>query len=127
MKLDINCVRDVLLEIEEFPLGYQPLDSFKKSIQKHGELNVLYTLYKLHEAKYINAEIGLDEGGFPHCMAVYNMTFQGHEFLNSVRSPGVWEQLSEAASEGGTACLKVVGDIAIDIAKEALKAKFGLK
>lgn len=127
MKLDINCVRDILLELEEFPMGHQPFDAFKQSIQKHGSDNVLYTLYKLDEAEYINSEIYLDESGFPHCIAVYNMTFKGHEFLNSVRSPGIWDQLSGAASEGGTACLKVIGDIAIEIAKEALKAKFGLR
>lgn len=127
MKLEIECVRDTMLELEAFPLGCISLRSFTKSIEKHGEMNVIYTLAKLKEGGYIKAEIYMAESGEYFCGAIYDITFKGHEFLNSVRSASVWEQLSGAASEGGTACLKVIGDIAIDIAKEALKAKFGLR
>lgn len=127
LKLDIDCVRDVMLELEEFPMGYQLLSAFKKSIEKHGEDNVVYTLSKLDEAKFINAEIGIDESGYPHCMAVYNLTFQGHEFLNSIRSPGVWEQLQGAAREGSVESIKAIGSIALSLLEEMLKKKLGLQ
>lgn len=127
MKLDIDCVRDVMLELEGFPMGYQQLSAFEKSIKKHGEDNVLYALSKLDEAKYINAEIGIDESGYPHCMAVYNLTFQGHEFLNSIRTPSVWKLLQGAACEGGTGSLKAIGNIGLHLLEETLKKKLGIQ
>lgn len=126
MKLDVNCVRDVLLEFEEFPMGSHPFSAFKKSIAKYGSDNVLYTLYKLREAKFIHADIEADESGFPHCEAVYCIAYRGHEFLDSIRPSGIWDQISSAAGEGGTACLRVVSDIAVEIAKELLRKQFGL-
>lgn len=126
MKLDVECVRDVMLELETFSMGCHYFHEFTNSTQKHGHDNVLYTLSKLDEARYINAEIALDEEGYPHCMAVYNLTFSGHEFLNSIRAPSIWKQIQGAAREGGTECLKVVGNIGITLLEEAAKKKLGL-
>lgn len=126
MKLDLNCVRDVLIELEEFPIGSYSNESFKKSIAEHGSENVLYALVKLSEAKYINAEYIRTMDGRPHIGGIFDLTFAGHEFLNSVRSPSVWERLKESTVDGGTACLKVVGDIAVEILKEIAKQKLHL-
>ena len=54
MKLNIDCVRDVLLEFETFPIGCYFVESFKKSIEHYDQETVLYVLVKLTEADYIN-------------------------------------------------------------------------
>lgn len=85
MKLNIDCVRDVLLEFEEFPMGNYNVSSFAKTVGKYGHENTLYTLAKLYEANYINGDIAADEGGYYHCLVIYDITFQGHEFLSTIR------------------------------------------
>lgn len=126
MKLNTDCVRDVLLELESFPIGQYTLKSFCKTVSKHGEETTYYTLTKLAEGKYINAEYAQTMDGRIHLAVVYDLTFAGHEFLSTVRAPGIWEMLKDAASDGGTACIHLIGEIAADILKEQIKRKLGL-
>lgn len=126
MKLNTDCVRDVLLELESFPLGQYSVNSFVNTVSKYGLETTHYTLTKLAEAKYINAEYLQTMDGRIHLASVYDLTFAGHEFLSSVRSPGIWERLKDAASDGGTACVQVIGEIAVEILKEQIKQKIGL-
>lgn len=127
MKLKIECVKNVLEELEGLPIGAHTLASFSKSIEKHGPEDVLYTLVKLSEAEYINAKFLRTMDGRPHLGSIFDLTFAGHEFLNSIRTPGVWERIKGAAGDGGTACLKAIGDVAMEMLKENLKSQLSLK
>lgn len=127
MKLKIECVKDVLEELEDLPIGAHNLAKLPKSIQKHGTDDVVYTVLKLFEANYISGTHTRTLDGRPHIGAIYDITFQGHEFLNSIRSPDVWERLKEAAVDGAGACVKAVGEIALEIAKDAALKKIGLR
>lgn len=126
MKLDIECIRDVLLELEELPVDCYTVNEFSSSIAKHGEDNVEYTLAKLNEAGYINADIRLHPNGQYDCYGIYCMTFVGHEFLASIKHPNVWEQLKKATTTGGSAGIKLIGEIAVDLGKAMLSKKLGL-
>ncbi len=127
MKLDIDCVRDVLLEFETFPFGCYTAFSFEKSISNYGVDNVEYTLAKLKEAGYINAETLMRPDGHPEFLGIYDITYAGHNFLSTIREPSVWEKLKGAVLNGGTASVKVVGDIALELAKLAVSKKLGLQ
>lgn len=127
MKLDIDCVRDVLLELEALPLDCHIVDSFRDSIAKHGVSNVEYTLAKLNDAGYINADIRLFPNGQYEYYGIYCMTFAGHEFLATVKQPSAWEQLKNASLSGGSASIKLIGDVALELAKIAISKKLGLQ
>lgn len=127
MKLKIECVKDVLEELEDLPIGAHTLANLSKSIQKHGPEAVLYTVLKLLEANYINGIHTRTLDGRPHIGAIYDITFHGHEFLNSISSPGIWERIKDAAEDGGTACLKAIGDVAMEMLKEKLRSEASLK
>lgn len=126
MKLDAECVRSVLLELEEKPLGVYLPDDLSESFSKYGMENVEYAILKLNEAGYIRAGISETLSGDYEIFGILDITFNGHEFLNSIRSPSVWERLKDSTLDGGTACLKVVGDIAVEILKEIAKEKLHL-
>ena len=126
MKLDLGCVRSVLLELESFPIGYYQVSSFKDSVSMYGQENVLYTIVKLCEAGYINAKFARTLDGRPHIDSVFDMTFSGHEFLADIKPQSNWEKLSSALKSGGSASLKVVANVAIDLGTEVLKSKLGL-
>lgn len=126
MKLDIDCVRDILIELESFPIGYYTISSFQKSIGIYGTERVLYTLVKLTEAGYINAKYNRTLDGRPHIEAVFDITFSGHEFLSDIKPKNNWEKISSAIKQGGGASLKVAANVAIDLGTEILKSKLGL-
>lgn len=127
MTLNIDCIRDILLELETLEIGcYRPVD-FVKSIEKHGKENVLYTLFKLAEAGFINStEFYRSMDGTPHIDFIYDMTFDGHEFLADLKPQSNWEKISTVFKQGGSASIKTVGNIAVALGTEALKIRLGL-
>lgn len=128
MKLNIDCVRDVLIELEAFPMGVYPVSSFKNSISKYGEENVVYSLFKLHEAKYVsvNADCGMTQDGIPHIGAVYDITFQGHEFLSNIKPQSNWQKLSGAFKQIGGASFEAISSAALGLAVDAIKTTLNL-
>lgn len=120
MKLDIDCVRDVLLDLETFPIGCYTLHDLKVSVGKHGANNVLYTLSKLKEAGYINAEIACWESGTIDCYGVYNMTFSGHQFLETIRANKVWVKTQGILNQIGSHSFDLVKQVASAILSQLL-------
>lgn len=120
MKLDIDCVRDVLLDLETFPIGCYTLYDFKDSLDKHGINNVLYTLSKLKEAGYINAEISCWESGSIDCYGVYNMTFTGHQFLETIRANKVWTKTQGILNQIGSHSFDLVKQVATAVLSQFL-------
>lgn len=126
MKLDIDCVRDVMLELESFPMGSYNVENFSKSIQTHSREKVIYALAKLCEGNYIKAHIDMVESGHYYCGPIYGLSLSGHEFLESIREPSVWQKLSGAVINGSTGSFKIIADIAIELLKKAAFSKLGL-
>lgn len=86
MKLNLDCVRDVLIEFEDFPIAHTIfVSSFHNSLEKYGEDEVLYSLLKLSEAGYIEAPFYRTCDGKPHFEAIIDITFYGHEFLADIK------------------------------------------
>ena len=119
MKLDIDCVRDVLLEFEELPLGcYTPYD-FPKAVGKYGIQNTEYTLAKLDEAKYINAEIMQLPNGTLEFLGIYSITYPGHQFLENIRQNKVWTKTKAIAGKVGSGSFSLISQIASSVLSEA--------
>lgn len=127
MKLKIECVKDVMEELESLPIGAHALADLPQSIQKHGPEDVLYTIVKLSEANYINCIHSRRTDGYLHIDSIYDLTFSGHEFLNTIRDPSVWDRIRGVAGDAGSACLKALGDIALELLKENLKARLSVR
>lgn len=117
----MNCVRDILLELEDLPVACHTSYDFPKSIEKHGIDTVEYALAKLQEGDYINADISLRQDGRYDFLGIYNMTFAGHQFLETIRSPKVWSKLTSALPKIGSASFSLISSIATEILTEAIK------
>ncbi len=127
MKLNIDCVRDVLLELESFPMGSCSIESFENSISKYGRDDVTYTLMKLIEARYINAKYQRSITGDIRFMDFYDMTFQGHEFLEKIRSDTVWNQkLKPVFTAIGSMSLEAISSVANSAITSLVLTKLGL-
>lgn len=107
MKLDMDCVRDILMECEGLPLGCHTPYSFQTSIARHGEDEVCYTLAKLGEGNYINASISRLPGGQYDFYGIYDMTFAGHQFLENIMDDKVWHKAKGVLKKAGSSSFNV--------------------
>ena len=113
MKLNPDCVRDVLLYLEE-NLGYTDYigalqhkeiqictipDYFSTTYSKE---DVNYSIEKLYEAHFISLiNIASDRDGYIVNAYVNDITYVGHEFLNNIRPKNVWDATKDGASKLG--------------------------
>jgi hypothetical protein len=59
-------------------------------------------------------------------VVVSGLSWQGCEFLDTVRSPEVWRQTKEAAGKIGGVSISIFADIAKATAKTVIKEHLGL-
>jgi hypothetical protein len=122
MKRDLDLIRDILLDIEnwsnEQPLWLSSLEYEGKTKQEIG-----YQLELLKDFDYIQANIIKNSQGIGYEDAsIVRMKMAGHEYLDAVRSPEVWKKTKTTLEKvGGGAALAVVKDIATRIAIEIIK------
>ena len=122
MKLDVECIRDILLETESFEMGCYAIDSYQKQVQAHGEDAVVYTIAKLHEAGYVEADIGMDEGGFYHLTCVYCMRYSGHQLLDRIRDEKHWSVTKKILAAVKDYSLSAISSVSEGVTAAAINA-----
>jgi len=123
MKLNHECVRDLLLTIEEeVPFnGLLRLDRLEQfsTLSNYSHEEILYCLSKLHEAKFIHAkEIRFLEG--LKDIYVQELTWDGHAFLDNIRDPKVWKKVKEKASFLKSVSISMLGELGSNVVKKSL-------
>lgn len=103
MKLNYDCVRELLLTLEENlvmddSLSYPSLN-LKQVCEKMPDFSradIAYASTKLWEAKYIEAKpIGADS---KIITIVYScITYEGHQYLDSIRDSKLWSTVKKNA------------------------------
>lgn len=128
MKLDIECVRDILITLEQQPTFVQmSTHEFASLLPQYPINQIIYTCWRLYEGKYINLFLYYPPTqSTPVIRAIGDMTFEGHEFLADIKPKNNWERLSAAFKKGGSASFKAIANVAIDLGTDALKTKLGL-
>lgn len=139
MRLNYDCVRDVLLKLEELLLiKYDnKSDSFSfnriniKQIyesfpdKKYSMEDILYTVKNLSEAGFISAPALYGCGNLTTCF-VTDITYNGNEFINKVRPDTVWEKIKKALRKVGSVSLPIISEIASSLASAGLAAMLNL-
>lgn len=114
MKLDQDCVRQLLLAMEEH-LGVKDevfLPRFHESyLSEYSFDEVLYTSIRLHEANLIEAK-PIKFEGFIQDFALKGITYEGHEFLQNIRDPKIWKKTKKSVSKLSSVSLKVLLSVA---------------
>lgn len=105
LKLNYDCVRDVLLTIENIAelddnLLFKPICFYDitSNLSQYEEKEIYYTILKLSEAEYIKTEWADKKQENFSFFFVFDITFKGHEYLNSIRSPKVWNSIKNGAA-----------------------------
>lgn len=126
MKLKPDCIRDVLLYLEsELEIDLKE-SNFKTItlpiIQKHFEFvyseeDVWYTIYNLKEIGFITGKINNAGTHKMYFCEIENITWNGHQFLNTIRPTSIWEATKSGASKLGIMSVSALSMIASEITK----------
>jgi len=120
MKRDLELVRKLLFALETKP---HPKAVKTLEIDGYDDLTVRHHLTLLAQAKLIDYEPELTKTGRIIYVIAFNPSWQGYEFLDSVRSDAVWAKVKAQASEKGAA---IPFDVLKSLALEAIKKVVGL-
>jgi Hypothetical protein (DUF2513) len=127
MKRDLDLIRDILLDVENWNIP-QPLTLGSLEYEGKTKQEIGYQLELLEDAGYIDARIIKGPEGITYDDAfIVRMTMAGHDYLDSVRSQEVWNKTKTTLEKvGGGAALDLVKDIASKFLAELIKPYTGL-
>lgn len=124
MKRNWDMIRDILTQLEEFKNeeGCFNLSSFPQD--KHAEIS--YHMALLMEAGLVNGQMSEEFGPEPQDFFANRLTWQGHEFLDAIRSDTVWYKTKKSfLSQGISMTFDLVKSVASDVAASYLKSTIG--
>ena len=118
MKFDKDLMRDILLAVEAHPepsANYVPLD-----LPEHDPEVVSYHVMLLAEGGFLIAMDASDNTQLE--WYARRLTYNGHEFVATIRDGEVWGKTKSVAGKVGGASVGFVWELA----KAEVKAKLGL-
>lgn len=127
MKLNLDCMRDILLVIEQ--CGYQEMPSFQKvvnSLPGYSIDDISYSCEKLYEAEFIDAIQKNHIRGQCPIIKIRNITYSGHQFLDDIRNDNNWGKIKEIASSIGSTSVNAISQIAASVISAAIHSNLGL-
>ncbi|WP_429912737.1 DUF2513 domain-containing protein [Glycocaulis sp.] len=126
MKRDMELVREILLKIES-EIGADNFARWYKG--KLGELDkydfdcVYAHVRMLMEIGYINHR---QQALGPGQVSVGDLSWHGHDFLDSVRDDEIWRQTKDVAQKAGGFTVDLLKQIAVGLIKTQLKKHTGV-
>ena len=124
MKLNPDCIRDVLLYLEENlvikdrnKLSVISLNQLKENLSQYDEDDIFYSVYNLYQIRYIDGRINDASDMKMFFCDINNITWNGHQFLNTIRPTSVWQATKKGASKLGIMSMHALSTIAMKIAE----------
>ena len=109
MRRDLDTVRDILRYTESSAERGASLTGLSDDIEKlafHAEM--------MEGRGLIECRVSRDASGDAYDVEVTAITWEGYDYLDSIRSPKVWSRAKEVISD-------TVGDTSLSVVKEACK------
>ncbi|OUP02644.1 hypothetical protein B5F36_10465 [Anaerofilum sp. An201] len=123
MRLDAECVRDVLFTIESADLRQRITVEWLVAKIERSFDEVWYTCIKLQEAGYIELKsVKQLRSPLPVISVICGLTYQGHEFLNQIRDDTNWAKIKEIGKKAGVVSLGYIAEIAKAVTTSAVTA-----
>lgn len=119
MKLDPELIRNILLDFEELHHYPEPLvfsDNSKFNRAKEYDTDIfIYHCKLLSDAGFIDWNPNFIGDGSLYNSFLNGITYNGHQFLESVRSPLVWRETKNTAQKVGVFSLNFLSQTASQI------------
>lgn len=134
MKLNPDCIRAVLLELERelvytenndglIERNFITLDELNGLMIRYSKEDIFYSLSNLEQAGHINMLTRWADNAVCLCL-IYDLTFQGHEFLDKIRDDQSWSKVKGGAAAIRNYSLDAINAIANGVASAAISAYF---
>ncbi len=111
MRLNHECVRDLLLYLEDNLLFKFHLCANDLEIAPHESLDIIYATAKLSESKYIKTSHILYTHDTIPIIHIQSLTWDGHKFLNNIRDDYVWEKTKFVVAPFSSVSIGIIEDI----------------
>lgn len=119
MKRDLDLVREVLLQIEALPAGppaqYRTSEIDDPVLLAHFELVIA--------AGLVNGKIARSQGARGDVISISGLTWEGHEWLEMVRSQALWNEIKSSLMDNGGA---LTFELTKAVASKLLRARLAL-
>ena len=125
MKLNPDCVRDILLTIESETdynsgINFEPKKSEFPLLAKYSPNELFYHLRQCDlSAFFYKSTVYLDA-----TYHVRDLTPYAHEFLANIRSENNWEKVKSISKKVGSNSLDSIKQIAVGVIGELIKGQF---
>ena len=121
-KRNLDRIREILLRVEESEdvrgWYYTRDDEFFQESDA-------YQITLMEQAGFLETDFGTLGSALQDHVRI---TFQGHDYLDAVRSEGLWQETKAAVLEtGGNASLELVKALAIGLAKKKISQHTGIE
>ena len=136
MKLNSDCIRAVMLKLEDM-LSMESDDRhhmFMRSVRleelcdavpRFSPEDVFYSLHNLEQAGYVELTTQYADGGILMYCYVDDITFLGHEFLNRIRDAKHWTTIKACLAKVQDYSLSAISSIAEGVTKAAMDKYLG--
>lgn len=125
MKLNHDCVRELLLYLEENLDNSNKIQFSEIKISNFDDATIIYTAIKLCEAGYITANIERDVYSeiFGY---ISDISWDGHKFLDTIRDNQVWNSTKKILSKVSSSSISFVSNIASQVLTNLINQQMGL-
>ena len=119
MKRDMDLVREIMLKIEALPAGPPVL----YRVGEVEDLVLLNHLEMLIDAGLVRGKISRSQGARGDIIGISTLTWEGHEWIDAVRDPHVWNETKMTLLENGGA---LSFELTKAVATRILRTRVGL-
>lgn len=125
MKLNPDCIRDILITVESATDSekslYYSKDELLFPMNKYEYNTVLYHIRQCYKAGLID---GLKEFDGGECGFIDDLSPYGHQFLADIRSESVWNKVKEISKKVGSSSLSALTQIATGVISSLIQSQF---
>ncbi len=125
MRLNPDCVRDILLVVEELSDGQHGIDfdfhqpvSYER-LSKYSNNELWYHVRQCDMSGYFTPVSWYLSGD----CAIFDLSPKGHQFIADIRSDSVWNKVKSNAAKIGVFSLNALAQIATGVVTEVINSQ----
>ena len=126
MKLNSDCIRDILLSVEE-DCDYDRVMDYDRDSDSNFRLKK-YTheeiIYHIRQCEYSNLIVNATYYDGGKHIIIDDLSPDGHQFLANIREDTVWNGVKSIAKKVGSTSLTALSQIASNVVSEIIKSQF---
>lgn len=123
MKLNYDCVRDVMLYLEENLNFGNPIRDTNINLN-YDIKEIRYSLLKLHEINYLDGSVSKYMDG-DYSVITTDITFYGHKFIGEIQSDTIWDKTKSVSKDLGIQTINGITQIAGSVISGLILSKLG--